>query len=647
MEISPKHSLLPKKGTVTLIPKNELSGNLLAALLLVARRHLRELDLARVTAKAVLEATGATKSRAYELARALAGELDELVAPVGRPLADAEESKDDRLSTLLELARVCLVYLLAHPGAAQRTGGQARYSDGFRDFVVSQCVAHRSLDTAEVAEALGLPATTVRGWLQNTRAGVEQALTDDADENASAPARSSGSASSQLIETVLCEWKTWAGPSFTSFCDHLQQHCAVPFSRTTITSILELTGERLPTRRPGRSPDEEALRGSFVSFFPGAVWVGDGCEVGVELDGRHFSFNLELIVDAHSDAFVGIDVRDHEDAEAVTSAFEDGLAATSMRPLSLLLDNKPCNHAPAVHEATEGTLVLPATSGRPQNKGHVEGAFGLFSQYAPPLRLDGQTDKDRARQLVELCARTFFGALNMRPQAKREGRSRLELYGETEVTLEQIEQARSDLQARLDKQLAARRTRLERLEPAKRAYLERALEQLGLDDPTAHFFAALARYSLDDLADGVAIWRGKADAGTLPDGVDLRYLLGIVRNIANEREGMAIAKTLWDERLAARDFVFDSLIHERDAISDSRPDTGLLCFIDKALEAARQLEGHFWIDAAAELVLAHPPSDRRAVFERAARRIHTCYRVPHERRLSATRALAGMVLPLA
>jgi len=651
MEISPKHSELPKKGTVTLIPKTKLSANLLAALLLVARPHLRELELARVTAKAVLEATGAKKSRAYELADALGDQLDGLVATVGRPSTDDAEPSEGHHAALLEVARACLEYLLAHPGAAQQTGGQARYSDGFRDFVVSQCVAHPELDTAALAEALALPVSTVRGWLRGARAGVEHAMASDADVDAPAPReRAPGSsASQQLIELVLTEWKTWCGPSFTSFCAHLRDHCAVPFERMTIASILELTGERLPTRRPGRSPDEEALRGTFESFFPGAVWVGDGCEVLVELGDQRFSFNLELLVDAHSSAFVGLDVRDHEDSDAVLSAFEEGLVTTlpCPPPLSVLLDNKPCNHAPAVHEATDAALVIPATLGRPQNKGHVEGAFGLFSQLAPPLRLDGSNPKERARQLVELGARIFFGALNMRPQAKREGRSRIDHYRETAVTLEQIEQAKKDLQARLDKQLAAQRTRLARLEPAKRAYLERELAVLKLDDPTARFFAALARYDLDDIVDGVAIWKGKTDAGTLPAGVDIRYLLGIVRNVANKREGMAIAKALWDERLAARSFVFDALTRERDAISNSQDDGGLVCFVDKALETERLLERHFWLDAAAEVVLALPPADRRNTFERAAHRIHTSFRVPHRRRLSATRALAGMVLPLA
>lgn len=70
---------------------------------------------------------------------------------------------------------------------------------------------------------------------------------------------------------------------------------------------------------------------------------------------------------------------------------------------------------------------------------------------------------------------------------------------------------------------------------------------------------------------GVAIYDGKVRASTLPEGVDVRYLLGIVRNIAHEREGLAIAKALWNERINAREFVFDSLIRKRDSVSNSAP----------------------------------------------------------------------------
>jgi len=625
----------------------ELPANLVAALLLLARPHLRALDLATLSAATVLEATGAAKSRAYELAAALRGQLDELVAPVGRPPASVGEPCPERADALRELTRRTLEHLLAHPGAAQRTGAKTHYDDGFRDFVVAQCEAHPELEVAAIAEALMLPITTLRDWLRAARAGVEQArVLDSSERDSIRDEPSSGSVSALHIETVLAQWSSWRG-TFCGFCEHIRTHHGVPFGRTAIASILEHAGKRRPSKRRGRSPDEAALRGAFESFFPGAVWVGDGCELVVELEGQRFALNLELIVDAHSGAFVGIDVRDHEDADAVIQSFEDAKQTTSTNSLALLLDNKPCNHAPAVHEATEPTLVIPATTGRPQNKAHVEGAFGLFSQHAPPLRIEGATTKQRARSLSELAARLFFGALNMRPRAGRKGLSRIELYRDAQPTTAQVEDAKAALQARLDKQLAAKRTQRARQDPVKRAYLDDALAQLELSDPTGSFQSAIARYTLDDITNGIAIFTGKRNAGTLPGGVDIRYLLGIVRNIAHQREGLAIATALWDERIEARDIVFRSLTNERDALEHVDLNARLVDFVDRALVTDRELERYFWLDSAAKVVLEHPPEQRRAAFERAARRIHTSYRVPYEQRLYAARVIARKVLPLA
>ena len=70
-------------------------------------------------------------------------------------------------------------------------------------------------------------------------------------------------------------------------------------------------------------PDELALRGSFRTFFPGAQWVGDGMQVPVVVDGQRFVFNLELNVDAYTDAFVGMSVRDNEDSAAVVEALDE------------------------------------------------------------------------------------------------------------------------------------------------------------------------------------------------------------------------------------------------------------------------------------------------------------------------------------
>jgi hypothetical protein len=186
----------------------------------------------------------------------------------------------------------------------------------------------------------------------------------------------------------------------------------VPFGRSLLAQILEVYGLRLRARRPGRSPDEIALRGTFDTFFPGAQWVGDGKTVTVVIGQESLHVTLELITDTKSGTFVGLSVHDSEDSTAIVEAFGNGVSATGAPPLALLLDNRPSNHTPEVDAVLQGALRIRATPERPQNKAHAEGAFGLFAQTVPPLVLDTALDQSSlVRQLVLLVATTWARAV--------------------------------------------------------------------------------------------------------------------------------------------------------------------------------------------------------------------------------------------
>src|SRR5690606_11551596 len=188
-------------------------------------------------------------------------------------------------------------------------------------------------------------------------------------------------------------------------------------SSDLIAHVLELHGMRRPQRRGGRSPDERALRGSFQTFFPGAQWVGDGMSVPVTIGSEVLKLSFELQCDAFSGAFVGLSIRDEEDSAAVIESFQDGIATTGAAPIAELLDNKPSNHTAEVDAALGDTIRIRSTVQRPQNKAHVEGAFGLFSTTAPPLELDLRASaRQIAAQVLGLVTTTWARAMNHRPR---------------------------------------------------------------------------------------------------------------------------------------------------------------------------------------------------------------------------------------
>lgn len=615
---------------------------MLIAAVLLAAECLRPRDLPpAATVEQLLASTGATRTRAYELRDALLASLPSLQRPVGRPTAPPREASPD---AAYELCRAVTAFLMEHPGCVHGGAERRGYTDLFRHFVLALHDEHAHVPIERLAEATLVPLGTLKSWLS---AGVGAAAADAAPAQSNAEAGAAGTtAASAQAEVVLSCWETWRG-TFGDFCKHVCQEQRITLGTSLISQILFVHGKRQPRRRPGRSLDERALRGAFETFFGGAQWVADGSPIAVTINEQRFVFNLELVVDAHSGGFVGMSVRDHEDSAAVTEAFDDGGVTTGEAPLALLLDNLPSNHSPAVDAALgDVTLRIRATRFRPQNKAHVEGAFGLFQQTVPALDLHANDPRELARQALALVAQTWARTLNHRPRADRGGRSRVDIYGEP-IAAEQIDAARAALEERCKKQNRARLTALLRMDPLVRALLDEAFERLVLLDPENNLRVAIARYPLDVVVEGIAIFKAKRRAGTLPPGVDARYLLGIVQNIGNEREGIAIAEELLRARLDARDRILAPLVDARDSARRSMPDLRerILGFADLALAAERRIDRLFWLLAVAEDI-TRAKTDPAPLVGALARRIHATHRVPHRERIEAVSIILDNVTPL-
>jgi hypothetical protein len=587
------------------------------------------------TASAVVEALGVSRAQAYALRLRLETLLPTIQRPCGRP-PDPEPTAVDTG----EISRIALDFVYDHPGSVTGLGRRRRYSDDFRRFVLDQLAKHREVPIPSFADALRIPVGTLRDWLEG--GVVETAPVETLA--AVIPRDPTG----PQIETLLDQWSRWKG-GFIAFCRHLQHDWRIPFGRTLIAQILTAHGVRFAKRRGGRSPDEDALRGQFETFFPNAQWVGDGSPIDVTVGSETFTFNVELMVDPCSGAVTGASLRDTEDGAAVVEAFEDGVATTGSAPIAVLLDNRPSNHTDEVVDALGETQIVRATSWRPQNKAHAEGAFGLFQQGAPLLALIGLSPKLLARQLLYAVVTTWARTLNHRPRADRGKKSRVQLHLGPTPTAEQVDAAKATLAERIRRQALARQTQAARQDPQVRALLTDAFVRLALVDPGGALLDGIARYPIDAVVEGIAIFEGKRRAGTLPDGADARYLLGVVRNVSQEREGWEIGLALWDERQRAQDAALGAAERERDRIDEAYddPEVRIKAYIDRALRASRRLDQFFWLGATADIVAQQDIADHEALFRLAARRISATHATPQRDRLRSIRYLAARILPIA
>ena len=230
--------------------------------------------------------------------------------------------------------------------------------------------------------------------------------------------------------------------------------------------------------------------------------------------------------------------------------------------------------------------------------------------------------------VVQLWARTT----NHRPRKDRGGRSRADLYSDTPSD-EQIEQARRQLKETAERQERARRTLEARRSPDVLLLLDAPFARLGLLDPERHIRIAIAGHSLDAIVDGIAIFEGKRIAKTLPDGVDARYLHGIVRNVDAQVEGEQIGRRLFALRLEARDTMFASLVATRDMVCAGLDKARVVAdCVDHALGVQSPLERTFWIDSLANVIRTRLPAEHANMFAAAVRRIEATFAVtPRER----------------
>ncbi len=616
----------------------------MTALLLVARAAAVRYALPAPSAEAILTATGASKSRAYELALELVALVPTLARRPGRPAkpGPAAASADTVAITLAVLA-----YVMSHPGCVDR-GRRQSYAKGFRRFVLELCAKHPDVAVETMADAIAVPLGTLKDWLR-TPAAAPGVATDEhpTGEAITDVPTTDGAVDVLRIQCVIEAWRRWCG-SFRDFCEHVQRDLHIRFGRDLVARILATEGLRRGTPRGRVASDEIATRGSFRTYFPGAQWVGDGMQVPVLLGGERFVFNVELDVDAHTAAFVGVSVRDAEDSAAVVEAFRDGVGTTGAPPLALLLDNRPSNHTPDVDEAIGSTIRVRATPERPQNKAHVEGAFGLFSQALPPLVLDTTgTARDQAKRLLGLVVDVWAKTTNHRPRPGRNGASRVDLYGAATASDEQIAAARKALRELVERQQRARRTLEARRRPEVLAYLDDAFARLALLDPERHLRVAIAGYPKSAIASGVAIFEAKRRTGTLPDGVDARYLLGIVKNVTAKSEGEILAELLWEERMRARDFFLAPLRAERDKLlTENEPKDVIGACADHALTTDTILERTFWLETIVAVIREQPDDARRPLFRIATRYLEAVFDVPPAERHDAVRFVAERVLPV-
>jgi hypothetical protein len=634
--------------------KSNLTRFVIAAVLIWAMEILRGLGRKLpFTVVEVLKLAGAGKSRTYETLRRLKEASEDLNQRPGRPVA--AKSKPTNIEHVVRLTRD---FLMENPGCVNRGVRRHSYGPSFRHFVLGLTASGgpaENLTVEQLADATGVPLGTLKKWLRMPNAptkehvppkkaepDIEQGQSPDeqyeepveetggeqAEESSTPP---SISISDPQIKTIVHEWPSWKG-DFSAFCEHLKQNHRITVSRTFVCRLLDALGLRKNKKR-GRN-DPPWSKGAFKKIFPGAQWMSDGKTVAIRLQGVWYHFNWEATVDVDSNAVVGIDVREVENADALIASHEHGVATTGQSPIAETVDNKPSNLCPKVKQELDPTIVLEATPGRGQAKAPIEGTFGLFSQTAPPLVVEGKTPKALARSFLVLLLTLWAWARNGKPRNKLNGLPPADYYQNYEPTPEQIEKAKLWFTELMRRQEKFRQTLQRRADPIRRSILQQALTELDIADPDSRIASYLATYSMNAILHGIATFKSKKKMGTIPANADPgRYLGGIIRNL-NEREELELtARHLLDLRLKHQELELTPL---QQRASDIRQrysiDKWPTLFVQQALDSKPLLDFRFWSDLAASSFANLNCHQATSTYNILSKKVASTFNVDRERR---------------
>ncbi len=630
-----------------MLQKNMLTlpSTIQAAILMVTRKILRELGLSRLpdTAEEICSAVGCGTSQVFALLPRVWDTLAGILNAAGRPKAP-EPSPED----VLNIWEAMREFLIDNPGCIEGRGQRRIYSDVFRRFVLELLQEEKPsarMTLEQLAQIVGVPLGTLKNWTRSP--GVTKA-DGPSHSNASEELTSDDGKLPKLeiadprIAIVLREYPAWKG-TFGGFCQHLLKNHRIPFRDTFISSLLDAAGLR--SRKPRKKARVPWSKGTFRTFFPGAQWIGDGKTVAIRWNGRYYVFNIEAIVDAHSNAVAGAKLTDVENEEAVIEAFNNGVETTGEPPLIFSLDNRSCNHTERVEAAVTPAQLLASTLGRGPAKAPVEGTFGLFSQTSPPWDVQGTTERELARVVAELLFLTWAWARNHKPRKKLGGRTPAQIYKDANPSPEDIAAIKAWAAELNRREKKRRQTRERRADPVRLQILRSNLTALGISDPKGRLAVWLAGYSIDAILVGLATFRAKLENDTIPADADHeRYLGGIIKNLNDRDELERIGEYLLELRLQHRELSLAPLIKEADRIRSEASEWSLpQRFIDNALKAIPLVDFRFWLKQAQDAMAPLSEGVANALYTPLVRRIAASFGTKKQWRSDLIAALASVV----
>ena len=262
--------------------------------------------------------------------------------------------------------------------------------------------------------------------------------------------------------------------------------------------------------------------------IPNSLLSIDGSEIGLNIDGEIYKFNLELGVDAGSFHHTGFDIRESESSQAVISVLEQHITEHGC-PLGVVFDHGSANLSDEVKAWLDkhDIEIIPAGPGNPKGNGTCEGAFSQLKETLGMIELDTSSPENLAKSVLSALIALYVKMRNKLSLRKNGVTPQAAMKAETS------EEVRKNERERL---VRHKQNRLDSGEEQEKVVtLHWIIEKHDLEVDTPSFRRAeysIKSYSIEAIYRAEKAFINAVDRNC--DRKNVSYFFGILKNIQQE-----------------------------------------------------------------------------------------------------------------
>lgn len=274
-------------------------------------------------------------------------------------------------------------------------------------------------------------------------------------------------------------------------------------------------------------------------FAPGMVWGSDGKNINLVINGNHFRWVWQGLIDHKTTVLVGGVINESESSENLLEAIKRSREASGISPMAIVLDNRLSENLPVIRSYLDsmGIEIIKIFPGNSKSNGIIENNFKVFENWVHgkggKIVINASNEKDLSREVANLMVELFTQLRNFSPRGSLGGKSASDLSSKA-VPLSEAE--RTAIQEEI--KALANRFKNELASPVMTAAKDEALSLAveALNPPSPEVFRKkfnASGYTANLILQALAIF----DSQKLkhPEKkFDHTYFGGILRNLVNQ-----------------------------------------------------------------------------------------------------------------